>query len=233
TAPTPWSIDREVAFSTCQVSCVWPPPAASVAGLAENDRMTGTFAPAPTVTSALRVVVPAALDALSVNAVVAVTFVRTDVPVTGPTPGSMTMRSAPVTDQVSVTWPPPAGSVSGVAANEPMVGFPPGFVPASPPLTTMEPVPHAASASASAARVTYASDDGARPATRSRPTPRSGAATPAPASNLRRLPSGRPPARPVRHRPLAPPRRPAAGRPGARPGPPTRRTRRRPSRRRT
>ena len=75
TAPTPLSMLRPVAFWTCQARRVWPPPAGKVAGVAENDRIAGTLAAGPTVTRALRVVVPSALEALSVNVVVSVTLV--------------------------------------------------------------------------------------------------------------------------------------------------------------
>jgi hypothetical protein len=135
TAPTPLSMESEVAPVTCQSSVTGPPPAAREDGVAVKEAMVGR-ARAATLTVAVDV--PPGPVAVSVKVVLEVTDVVVLVPVTVPTPWSMETVPAPVTCHESVTGPPPSGSVDGLAVKLATMGAPPPPPPAPSP-----PAPHA------------------------------------------------------------------------------------------
>jgi hypothetical protein len=79
--------------------------------------------PAATMTLTLWVVEPLAFVAVRTKVVLLVTLTVLEVPVTAPTPLSTESVVAALTSQLSVTAPPPAGRLGGVAVKLLMVGL--------------------------------------------------------------------------------------------------------------
>jgi len=101
-------------FGPIIIMFVPPDPAAPVGG---------GWVPS-TLAVARLVVTPLLFVAVSVKVVVAMTMTRAVVPLTVPTPLSIEIESASATTQSSMTRPPPAGSVAGVAVNDVTNGAP-------------------------------------------------------------------------------------------------------------
>jgi len=117
TVPIPWSIDRLVPPVTVHVRVLEPPDSMDT-GFAVNDEMLG---PGCTVTWARAVVLPAALEAVSVYTVVVVGETETELPVTVPTFGLTDRLVARLVVQARVLEVPGVMDC-GVAVNDEMLG---------------------------------------------------------------------------------------------------------------
>jgi hypothetical protein len=114
-------IEADVPFCEDHVSVTFPPPAGRVAGEAVNVPVGAEGAVPLTETAPLYAVVPAGPTRVSLNVVEEVTFTVVEPDSgTAPTPGETDADVAFCEDQVSVTVPPPNGSVAGEAVNVPV-----------------------------------------------------------------------------------------------------------------